>query len=494
MAEDGGRDNVWTLIESGDVLAWERGELILRPCTDVLIRDGRIARIGESMSEPLPEDTVRIDARACIVAPGFVDLHCHVTDTPFTRGILEDGGTRELGGSGLYEHLPAVRAAMEPEDEIVAAECGFEELLLSGVTTVVEMGYQTEVRSGGDLDVVAEIAELAARLGIRLYIAPRFKSGHWTYGAGSVGYEWYADDGRERFADCVRFLDRVDGSHGGLVRAMLAPAQIDTCSAGLLRETASVSREREWPVELHAGQSRHEFFEMLERHGCSGVTWLDRLGVLDRRFVVGHGLFLSHHSRVRHDEGADLETLARAGAAVAHCPVVFGRRGIVFESFDRYRAAGIRVGIGTDTFPQDMLNELRIGATLAKVVEGDQSAAAARDVFDAATVVGAEILGRRDLGRIEVGARADLVIWRSATPGDAPVRDPIKSLIYGRRTGSAATVLVDGKVVVADNRVTSAAPDASSRLQGAAQRVWARIPEIDRLAPPSVRRGDVSST
>ena len=113
--------------------------------------------------------------------------------------------------------------------------------------------------------------------------------------------------------------------------------------------------------------------------------------------------------------GRDLEILARSGVTVAHCPLVFARRGNALESFHRYRAAGVNVGLGTDTYPRDLISEMRWASLLCKVVEHDFTVATAAEVFDAATLAGARALGRDDIGRLAPGARADIVDRRHAS-------------------------------------------------------------------------------
>jgi cytosine/adenosine deaminase-related metal-dependent hydrolase len=164
------------------------------------------------------------------------------------------------------------------------------------------------------------------------------------------------------------------------------------------------------------------------------------------------------------------------------------------HSYPRYRRAGVNVALGTDTFPQDMLHEMRVAAVLGKVVEGDPRVATARDVFESATLAGARALGRDDLGRIAPGARADLVLVNLRTLGMAPVRDPIKNLVFSATREDVATVMIDGRVIVSGGRVLGLdEAELARELQCAAERLWKRVPErdwagrtVDRISPPSL--------
>lgn len=214
---------------------------------------------------------------------------------------------------------------------------------------------------------------------------------------------------------------------------------------------------------------------------------------LGPRLIIGHCIFISGHPHVGFPGGRDLELLAESGASVAHCPWVFGRRGITMQSYARYIMAGVNVALGTDTFPQDLLHEMRWAVVLSKVVEGDPRVATARDVFTSATLGGARALGREDLGRIAPGAKADLLLFRLDTLSMAPVRDPIKNLVFSATRSDLDTVMVDGRVVAEGGQVAGVDQSRLARdLQAAAERLWARVPStdwtrrcVDKISPPS---------
>ena len=141
------------------------------------------------------------------------------------------------------------------------------------------------------------------------------------------------------------------------------------------------------------------------------------VGLLGPRTSVAHCLFTTAHPWTHLPEGEpgrhasdDLRILAETATSVVHCPMVFARRGLAMHSFDRYRVAGINLAMGTDTFPRDIIHEMRVAALVCKVVEGNFLVGNARDLYDAATLGGARLLGRDDLGRLAPGAKADLIV------------------------------------------------------------------------------------
>jgi cytosine/adenosine deaminase-related metal-dependent hydrolase len=153
------------------------------------------------------------------------------------------------------------------------------------------------------------------------------------------------------------------------------------------------------------------------------------------------------------NDSSDLQVVAARGATVAHCANVYVRRGKILHSFARYRELGINVPIGTDTFPQDMIDEMRWTALACKWADRDATRGRACDVFNAATVDGARALQRDDIGRLAAGAKADVVIvdFRKAHIG--PVDDPIKTLVHVAGSADIDCVIVDGRVVVEGGRV-----------------------------------------
>ena len=159
------------------------------------------------------------------------------------------------------------------------------------------------------------------------------------------------------------------------------------------------------------------------------MTFLDDLGMLDDRLILGHAIYLDHHAWNPLKTSRELTMLAERGVTVAHCPTVFGRTGMTLQTFGRYVRAGVRLGIGTDSFPHNMLEEMRHVGYFARITAGDVHDHTTTDVFDAATVGGADALGRPDLGRLAPGAKADLVLVDVTHPAMRPVREPIRSLI-----------------------------------------------------------------
>ncbi|HEU5322361.1 MAG TPA: amidohydrolase family protein, partial [Methylomirabilota bacterium] len=343
------------------------------------------------------------------------------------------------------------------------------ELLRGGVTTVMEIGGE------GDY-----VVERAAHYGLRVYMGLAFRSGRWLTRDGKrVEWEWDEAAGRQGLERAVEFHKRYDGAHGDLVRCFFSPSQIDTCTADLLRDAKRHADETRRPYQVHTSQSVVEFNEMLARHGKTPVAWMAELGVLGPNTILGHALIVGGSSWTNHPAG-DVRIMADHGASVAHAVWVFARRGVVMESFARYKAAGVNMSLGTDTSPQSVIEAMRWAAICSKITERNTEATTAADVFDAATLGGARALGRDDLGRIAPGAAADLVLWKGASWGMTPLRDPIKNIVYNAADEDVDRVYVDGRLVVDGGRVLAADEGAIlAALQASGERMWPRMAKSD---------------
>ena len=446
-------------IENGVVVVWRNGRHEVVEDGVVLLSGNTIVAAGSRQEVTESADTV-IDASGRLVIPGLVDAHLHVTDTPFTRGYIDEGGGLTGGAvtatnyATLYRLLPAVRHSIDPQAQVIAAECAFAELARTGSTTVVEMGFDYEVGGDGDIRITEQVAEVAMRIGLRLYSAPRYRAMHYGHApGGKVWYEEYADRGRKRFRDCADFCTGWDGRHEGRLRTMLAPGQVDTCDPEMLRETRRIADAHKLPIQLHAGQSPNEYRRIVETYGMTTVEYLQHTGLLGPDFLIGHGQVMTadgnHASLAAHEVAA----LRDSGTTVVHLPWPKARRGSVINSIQKYAQLGIRQALGTDTFPFDMFNDMRMAATVCRIVEQSADAGLSRDIFTMGTVGGADALGRADLGRIAPGCKADIVFVRTDTFKATPLYDPFRFLVLAANGEDVDRVIVDGRTIVQDGEV-----------------------------------------
>jgi cytosine/adenosine deaminase-related metal-dependent hydrolase len=455
-------------IHAGHVIAFDgHGHRLLREGT-VLVDDGRIVSVGPRQAGRAEADEV-IETRDGILTPGLISTHAHIGGSPLDRSFIEDRGNPQFFYSGLFELLPVRGAAQDEEATRACVDFSMTELLRGGVTTVMEIGGASEY-----------VAARAADYGLRVYVGLAFRSGRWlTRDGRRVEWEWDEEQGRRGLARAIELHKQHDGAHGDLVRCFFSPAQVDTCTPDLLKASKRAADERGRPWQVHASQSVVEFNEMLARHGKTPIAWLSDLGVLGPNAILGHAIVTGGSSWTNYPAG-DVAIMADAGCSVAHAVWVFARRGIAMESFGAYRRAGVNLSLGTDTNPQSVIEAMRWAAIVSKIVERETEATTAAHVFDAATLGGAKALGRDDLGRIAPGARADLVLWKGASWGMTPLRDPVKNIVYNATAEDVDRVWVDGRLVVEGGRVRAADERAVlAALQAAGERMWPRMRQFD---------------
>jgi 5-methylthioadenosine/S-adenosylhomocysteine deaminase len=206
-------------------------------------------------------------------------------------------------------------------------------------------------------------------------------------------------------------------------------------------------------ITVHAAQTMAEHEELMRRIGLTAVQYLEELGVLGEDLIIGHCIFVDGHSWTRQRTDIDLDLLAERRATVAHCPVTFSRSGMVLQSLGRYRRRGVNVAIGTDSYPFNMLEEMRQAMICSRVAGRSAFDVATADVFEAATLAGARALGRRDIGRIAPGAKADFLLVDLKHAAMQPVYDPLRNLLHCAAERAVETVYVDGRPVVEGGKV-----------------------------------------
>ena len=433
-----------TLIEQARwLVAWDettRSHRYLRDA-DLAFTDGRIIHVGGRYDGPVDR---RIDARKYCLMPGLVNVHSHPLSEPMNKGIGEDGGTPTLGLSGLYDLMGAF-GPDTAEGFQACAQAAYCELLRSGVTTLVDLSVP-----------YAGWEEIAERSGLRVVLAPMFRSARWfTTDGKSVDYEWSDDAGQSAMRDALATIDSAMNNRSGRLSGMVVPSQVDTCTPKLLAQAKAAANDRHISFQIHAAQSLVEFAEMSRRHGLTSLQWLDSQDLLDENTIIAHAIFVDSHSWIKWGTRKDIDLLAERGTGVAHCPTVFVRHGMLLEHFALYADKGITLGIGTDTFPHNMLEEIRMAVLLARTATPTLEATPTSLLFDAATIGGARLLKRDDIGCLRAGAKADFVLVDIDHPAMRPCRDPIRSWVHTAADRAVAHVYVDGRQVVKDAQVTT---------------------------------------
>jgi 5-methylthioadenosine/S-adenosylhomocysteine deaminase len=458
-----------TVIRNADwVIAWDEtaAHHVYRCGIDVAFVDSTIVFVGRNYTGPA--DRV-IDGTDRFVLPGLIDIHSHPGHEPLYRGVREEHGVRNMHMSGLYERSQAFSA---PDDEARAASAEFAycELLLSGVTSLVDISPAWD----GWVD-------LFSKSGLRGFLAPDYASARWYLENDfELKFAWDEARGRNGFLTALALIDRAARHSCGRLSGVVSPMQIENCTADLLRDSREAADQRGIPFTVHIAQSVNEVQEMIRRHGKTPVQWAHEIGILGPSTILGHALFLDTHSWIRWWTKTDLALIADSGGSVAHCPTPFARYGQIMENFGDYLRAGVNMGLGTDTTPHNLVEEMRKAAIFARIAARDIATVTTSDILHAATIGGAKALMRDDLGRIAPNKKADLVVVDLTVAQMQPVRDPLRSFVYHAADRAVRDVFVDGRQVVVNGKVqTLDQDDAAHRLADAQRRMMEAAPRRD---------------
>lgn len=424
------------IVAGGDVVTMNSTRDVL--VGGAIVVDGdRIVAVGSTseLRQTYP-DAEMIDAAGCVVTPGMIDAHQHLTGDPLIRCCIPD---LLQSGAAIFEWAVPVHAAHELVDDRVSASLAAVEALLNGVTTIVEAG------------TVAHGDAVAAAL---LDVGIRATFGVWGWDIEQGPYAAPAPEVLERQRAIVEAYPS-----GGLVEGWVTLVGHDLASDELLAGAADLARELGTGMTMHLSPTSSDPERYLERSGRRPVAHLDALGVLGRHLLIGHGVWL---------DDDEVELVLRSETAIAYCPWAYLRLGQGVFANSRHAEIverGGRVALGCDAAnagdATDILRTAALASGIARDARLDPTRFGAHQVFELATIAGAEAIGLADrIGSIEVGKQADLVVHRTDTPGWTPRGDVGLQLVWGTDGRSVRDVLVAGRTVVRDGRVTTIDVDA----------------------------------
>ncbi len=431
----GFRDGDHCLIENGMVV-YEGDEIIF---------------VGRTYADPVDRT---IDVGNAVIGPGFIDLDA-LGDLDSTV-LCVDSHPHWMKGR-LWTEAYASRGARDAytaDEEAFKMHYSFVQHIRNGITTVAPVTSILYRAWSETCDEFLRVADIAEALGIRAYLGPAYRSG-FTYvdDRGGLARSWDEARGLDDLQRAAQFVHDIGNRRSGLVSGMLAPDRVETCTPRLLAATAEVAAALDCPVRLHCCQSDYEYATVVELHGRTPIQYVSDHGLLSPRSILPHGIYLSGHSQVPPGPSDDVALLAGSGASVVHCPLVMMRMGRAMQSFDRLQRAGINIALGTDTFPIDMIANMRAGVAICRLVENRADAASAAALYRAATLNGAHALRRPDLGRLAPGCKADITVFDLDNTHLGQFWDPIQTMVLNGIRGCFKMVVVNGRAVMEDGRI-----------------------------------------
>jgi cytosine/adenosine deaminase-related metal-dependent hydrolase len=338
------------------------------------------------------------------------------------------------------------------------------------------------------------MVETADEFGLRLFYAPIASGGRYVFDeAGVPRRHWDEKSGLAALDAAGEWIARHRGSR---VEGMVVLDEFHVSTPSLRRRAFDIAEQLGVGFTLHFCEQVVEFQDCVRETGRTPVELLAEEGVLAPRTLLAHCLYIAGHRAVAYPYGNDRAILARSGASVAHSPAGLARRGVALETFQSFRDAGVRLALGTDTFPLDLFAEMRSASSVSRLLEQNHESADAMAVFVAATTGGADALRRPDLGRIKVGAKADLVLVDFDNLEIGPYRDPIRMLVHVANSDMVDTVFIDGRKLVEGGRLLVCDErEVVAAARRSADAVWDAFPDyhrtgrsVDEEFPPAIRK------
>ncbi|UCH19397.1 MAG: amidohydrolase family protein [Deltaproteobacteria bacterium] len=390
----------------------------------IIIKDRKFERF-ETGTRPqdLPEAKKTIDAKGSIILPGLVNTHTHLPMTLF-RGLADDLPLHDW----LENHIfPAEAKHINPENVQASTRLACAEMIMSGTTTCCD-GYFFE----------DEVASAVSDSGLRAILA----QGVIDFPAPGV------PNPVDNIDHAVAYTQKWLGA-SKLIRPSIFCHSPYTCSAETLQKAKKAAASKDLLFQIHVAETKQEWDGVNSEHGISPIQYLDRIGILDRNTLLVHCIWVDDH---------DVETVAERECAVSHNPESNMKLASGIAPVEKFLEAGIPVGLGTDGCASnntlDIFQAMDMTAKLHKVCSMDPTAMDAKTVLQMATIGGARAMGlEKEIGTLEIGKQADLIIVDNCRPHLTPMYNPASHLVYAANGNDVKTSIIGGRVVMEDSKL-----------------------------------------
>ncbi|MDY6846651.1 MAG: chlorohydrolase family protein [Chloroflexota bacterium] len=440
-----------TKIKAQYVIGYQGNDHVIFENGELVYEDDRVIYVGHHYPGDVDQS---MDAGKALVSPGFIDINA-LADIDTTIMTYDQPSSLGLGNRWSDKYFnQGPKEVFSPEEETFKSRYALTQLIYNGITTafpVTSLSYRAWGETKPEFEAIVDVAK---DLGLRVYLGPSYRSAvNLVEQNGTLTQYWDEERGMNGLHDAVEFIEEFDGQNQGLIKGLLVPSTIETCSNKLLTQTKKSADEYEVPIRLHAAQSARDFNLTKERFGMTPIKYLNSIGFLGPRTIIPHATYVDGYSQAEPSKRLDVEILRDTETIVVHCPFVLARSGSALDSFEKYKNLGIRIVMGTDCYPSDMLMNLRLGSVMCRMVEHTKDVASTADLFRAATIWPADSLGRPDLGRLAAGSKADFFIFDLSEMHIAQIDGPIRTMILNGQNTDFKTVVINGKIVMQDRQI-----------------------------------------
>ena len=416
------KEHVDLVVAGGTVVTMDSAKRVIEDGA-VAVRGDEIIAIGQRDEIAARYDSTRIiDARGRIVMPGLINSHAHAAMSLF-RGIADDLSLDDWLRKYIF---PAEARNVTPDFAAWGTRLGILEMLRGGITEYADMYYFE--------DDVARVTKEAGMRGV----------------LGETIIDFPAPDNKTldaAFAYTQKYLDHWKGDP--LIVAAVAPHSIYTCSEKTLQDSAALARKNGAPILIHIAEAPFELEESRAKHGLTPVAYLGKIGLLGPDVLGAHCIWTN---------AADIATLAHYGVGCSHNPSSNMKTAAGVMPVMEMRAAGLAVGLATDGAAsnnnQDLFEEMDLAAKLQKISHMDPRALPAQQVVEMATIDGARALHlEQQIGSLETGKKADLIIVDVSAPHATPMYSVYSEIVFALKATDVRTVVIAGRVVMDERRM-----------------------------------------
>jgi 5-methylthioadenosine/S-adenosylhomocysteine deaminase len=415
-------ERVDLIIRGGTVVTMDRESRVIENGA-VAIKGERIAHVGPASEIAARYVAARvINAAGKVVMPGLINTHTHVPMVLF-RGIADDLVLMEWLQKYIF---PAEAKNVDEQFVRWGTRLGCLEMIKGGTTTYVDMYYFEEA-----------IADETARAGMRAVL-------------GETLIDFPAPDNKTWDAG-MAYMERyvAKWKRHPLITPAIAPHAPYTVSTDHLKWTHEFSERHRIALVIHVAEDQAEVKSIQERYGTSSVAYLDRIGLLNERVIAAHMVWPT---------AEDIATLASRSVGVAHCPQSNMKIAAGAAPVPQMLKAGVAVGLGTDGAASNndlsLWEEMDSAAKLHKLTTKDPTAINAREALEMATIRGARAIHQdKDIGSLEPGKRADVIIVGMGGVHQTPLYNVYSHLVYATKASDVETVIINGRIVMQNRRV-----------------------------------------
>jgi 8-oxoguanine deaminase len=444
-------DTKTTRVDADYVLAWNGTDHVILREAVLVYRGEEIIYVGHDWDGDADEV---VDCSGSLVMPGLIDLNALADIDHCLLDSWRDHDVVSYNWSPGYARSPV--AVFDRDERATVREFAVAQLARHGITTFMPIASEVHSEWAETYGDFVDVSAIARRIGVRGYMGPSYRAGVNVVDGSGRDVFYDARKGETGLADAVAFLDYALSLDSDLVHGVLLPCRIETMNMELLKETARVARERDVSVRIHCLQDPEERRFTEREWGMGVVDALESSGLLEADLLVPHGWALGDLRDPEVATGADVARLAAAGVPVVYCPLTSARYGDSLLTFDAFESAGLKIVLGTDSFPPDLIRGIDAGVAAAKVAEGSLSAGRVEAFVRACTCEAADVLGRPDLGRLTPGAKADFIVADLDDFAMGVVDDPVRTFVVNGSARDISRTVVAGRTVMVDGEVPGA--------------------------------------